>query len=65
MRVPWDNAPHTPGINEMSARLQNKVVWVSGAASGMGEAIARLFASEGAAVALVDVQAEKCQAVAR
>ena len=48
----------------MSARLQHQVAWVSGAASGMGEGIARLFAQEGAAVALVDVQAAKGQAIA-
>ena len=48
----------------MGTRLQNKVAWVSGAASGMGEGIARLFAREGAAVALVDVQTEKGVAIA-
>lgn len=48
----------------MSGRLQNQVAWVSGAASGMGEGIARLFAREGAAVALIDVQAGKGAAVA-
>lgn len=48
----------------MSGRLQNQIAWVSGAASGMGEAIARLFAQEGAAVALVDLQAENGQAIA-
>src|ERR1043166_7203951 len=48
----------------MSTRLQNQVAWVSGAASGMGEGIARLFAREGAAVALVDMQAAKGATVA-
>ncbi len=48
----------------MSKRLQNQTAWVSGAASGMGEAVAQLFAEEGAAVALVDVQADKGQAAA-
>jgi NAD(P)-dependent dehydrogenase (short-subunit alcohol dehydrogenase family) len=48
----------------MSGRLQNQVAWISGAASGMGEGIARLFAREGAAVALVDIQAGKGTAVA-
>jgi NAD(P)-dependent dehydrogenase (short-subunit alcohol dehydrogenase family) len=33
-------------------------VWVSGAASGIGEGVARLFAAEGAAVLLADVQVE-------
>lgn len=48
----------------MGTRLQNQVAWISGAASGMGEAVARLFAQEGAAVALVDVQTAKGRAVA-
>jgi NAD(P)-dependent dehydrogenase (short-subunit alcohol dehydrogenase family) len=48
----------------MSTRLQNQVAWISGAASGMGEGIARLFAAEGAAVALVDIQADKGRAIA-
>src|SRR5205823_4338937 len=33
-------------------RLEHKVVWISGATSGIGEATARLFAREGAKVAL-------------
>ncbi|MEF2978593.1 SDR family NAD(P)-dependent oxidoreductase [Subtercola sp. YIM 133946] len=36
-------------------RLEGKVAIVTGAGSGMGEAIAKLFASEGASVALVDM----------
>src|SRR5881396_830903 len=48
----------------MGTRLQNQVAWISGAASGMGEGIARLFAAEGAAVALVDIQADKGRAIA-
>jgi NAD(P)-dependent dehydrogenase (short-subunit alcohol dehydrogenase family) len=34
-------------------RLENKVAWISGANSGIGEAAARLFAREGAKVALI------------
>lgn len=48
----------------MNERLKNQVAWISGAASGMGEATAQLFAREGASVALVDVQADKGRAVA-
>jgi NAD(P)-dependent dehydrogenase (short-subunit alcohol dehydrogenase family) len=48
----------------MNERLHDQVAWVSGAASGMGEAIARMFAEEGAAVALVDVQTAKSQVIA-
>src|ERR1700687_1909201 len=40
----------------MSRRLEGQVAGVSGAASGIGAAIARLFAAEGARVALADVQ---------
>jgi NAD(P)-dependent dehydrogenase (short-subunit alcohol dehydrogenase family) len=47
----------------MAGRLQHQVAWVSGAASGIGEGIARLFAREGAAVGLVDVQTAKGKAV--
>jgi NAD(P)-dependent dehydrogenase (short-subunit alcohol dehydrogenase family) len=47
----------------MANRLLNQVAWISGAASGIGEAVARLFAAEGAAVTLADVQTERGQAV--
>jgi NAD(P)-dependent dehydrogenase (short-subunit alcohol dehydrogenase family) len=43
----------------MSERLKNQVAWVSGAASGIGEGVARLFAAEGAAVLLADLQEER------
>ena len=39
----------------MDLGLRDKVVLVTGAAQGIGEAIARTFASEGARVALVDI----------
>jgi NAD(P)-dependent dehydrogenase (short-subunit alcohol dehydrogenase family) len=48
----------------MGTRLQNQVAWVSGAASGIGEGVARLFAAEGAAVLLADMQAERASEVA-
>jgi NAD(P)-dependent dehydrogenase (short-subunit alcohol dehydrogenase family) len=48
----------------MANRLQNQVAWISGAASGIGEAVARLFSEEGAAVVLADVQAVRGEAVA-
>jgi 3(or 17)beta-hydroxysteroid dehydrogenase len=40
-------------------RLENKIALITGAAQGIGEAIARLFASEGAIVIIADVQDEK------
>lgn len=38
-------------------RLQNQVAWISGAARGIGAGAAKLFAEEGAAVVLADVNA--------
>ncbi|MGD2082272.1 MAG: SDR family NAD(P)-dependent oxidoreductase [Chromatiales bacterium] len=46
-------------------RLQDKVCYVTGAASGIGEAIARRFLDEGARVALVDRNADLLERVAR
>jgi NAD(P)-dependent dehydrogenase (short-subunit alcohol dehydrogenase family) len=46
-------------------RLANKVALITGAAMGMGEAAARLFAAQGAAVAVLDVNEEGAQATAR
>jgi NAD(P)-dependent dehydrogenase (short-subunit alcohol dehydrogenase family) len=40
-------------------RLAGQVAWISGAASGMGEATAELFAAEGAMVALIDIQVDR------
>lgn len=45
-------------------RFQDKVAIVTGGAQGIGEAIASRLASEGAAVAILDIQYEKAQAVA-
>jgi len=40
----------------MSNRLTGQVAWISGGASGIGEATSRLFASEGASVVIADVK---------
>lgn len=47
----------------MAGRLLNKVVAVTGAAQGIGEAIARACAAEGAALLLLDLQLEKLEAL--
>lgn len=43
-------------------RLDKKIALVTGAAGGMGEAIARLFAQEGARVLATDIQEDKLRA---
>lgn len=47
----------------MARRLEGQTAWISGAASGIGEATARLFADEGANVAVADLQADRGAAV--
>lgn len=46
------------------ARIQGKVAVLTGAASGIGEATARLFAYEGAAVVMADVNDERGEKLA-
>jgi len=45
--------------------FEGRVSVITGASQGIGEAIARLFAREGATVVLVDIQPEKLDEVAR
>ena len=46
-------------------RLQDKVVLITGAAQGTGEATARLAVREGARVVVADIQSEKAASVAK
>jgi meso-butanediol dehydrogenase/(S,S)-butanediol dehydrogenase/diacetyl reductase len=46
------------------ARLQDKVVIVTGGAQGLGEGIARRLAEEGASLVIADINGAKAQSVA-
>jgi len=48
----------------VAGRLQDKVAIVTGAASGLGEATARMMVAEGASVLLADIADDKGQALA-
>lgn len=48
----------------LSRSIAGRVAIITGAASGMGRATARLFAAEGAQVAVVDLDQAACEAVA-
>jgi len=50
-------------LTNLSRSVAGSVVFVTGAASGMGEATAKLFASEGAKVAAVDMNLEGLERV--
>jgi 3-oxoacyl-[acyl-carrier protein] reductase len=53
-----------PEFRRLSRSVKDRVVLITGAASGMGRATARVFADEGARVAVTDVSAEGAEAVA-
>lgn len=46
-------------------KLENKVAWVSGANKGIGEGVARLFAAEGAKVAMIGRTTDEGERIAK
>lgn len=50
-------------LNNMSERLKNKVVIITGSASGMGKAIAELFARQGAKIIAGDLNEDGVKSV--
>ena len=51
-------------ISKLSRSISGRIAMITGAASGMGEATAYLFADEGARLALIDLNAEPLERVA-
>ncbi len=51
-------------MNESAKSFGDRVVWITGAGGGMGEATARRFAASGANLVLCDINAEKLARVA-
>src|SRR5690348_368264 len=58
------DAGETPAFREDRMRLENKVALITGAASGMGASMARIFAREGAKVVVADMLDEEGKKVA-
>lgn len=64
MVIPDESGSNTSMESALAGRIEGKVALISGGASGLGEAMVRRFAEEGAIVYSGDVNAEKGGAVA-
>lgn len=61
---PDDGSGHAPSSSGSARRLEGRVAVVTGAGQGIGAAVARRYAQEGAHVGVVDVNIEQAEAVA-
>lgn len=60
-----NSSPEERGITNRDLPLKDRVVLITGAGSGLGEAAAQAFAEAGGNVACVDINADACQRVSK
>jgi len=63
--LPRRRIHNTPGRADLAYELKDKVILVTGGASGLGEAIAIKAAAQGARIAIVDRNAEAAEALSQ
>src|SRR5437588_1498301 len=60
----WSRARRAPAMTDSSRRFEGKGALVTGAAQGIGRAVASAVAAEGAGVVLLDLEREPLEATA-